>query len=251
MPALVPAIGPQRGRIGFFLGCAMNTLFADVTCHSIRALTRLGYEVLIPRGVVCCGAPQISLGERDLAQQMARHNLAQFDAVDFIVTDCAACGAELKRYPHLLEDPAADAFAARVRDFAEFVEPRLPADARLEIGSVTYHAPCHLAHAQGVCHQPRALLRHLCADFRDLPEHDRCCGSAGVYWAQHPEIADHTLARKVKAIRHTGADNVVTANPGCLLQLAAGRDAQDTWAVWHISELIDAALGEGAGPSAP
>ncbi len=241
LPELVPAVGESRGRIGFFLGCAMNTVFADVTRRSIHALTRLGFDVVVPHHVVCCGAPQVSLGEMDLARQMARHNLACFDGLDVIVTDCAACGAELKHYHELLDDPAQEAFANRVRDFAEFVEPLVP-PTTVNVGPVTYHAPCHLAHAQGVCKPPKALLQRLCPDYRELPEHDRCCGSAGMYWAIHPQISEHTLDRKLRNIRATGAATVVTANPGCLLQLMGGRTKTDTWAVRHLSEIVDEAL---------
>jgi len=241
LPEVVPAVGECRGRIGFFLGCAMNTVFADVTRASIRALTRLGFEVVIPRRVVCCGAPQVSLGEMDLARKMARHNFAAFDGLDTIVTDCAACGAELKHYHRLLDDAEVESFSSRVRDFAEFVEPLMP-QATAEVGPVTYHAPCHLAHAQGVCGPPKALLKRLCPDYRDLAEHDRCCGSAGMYWMLHPEISDATLERKLQNIRASGAATVVTANPGCLLQLMGGRKAEDHWDVRHISEIVDAAL---------
>ena len=241
LPEVVPAVGECRGRVGFFLGCAMNTLFADVTRHSIRALTRLGYEVVIPRKVVCCGAPQICLGEMDLARKMARHNLKCFDGLDVIITDCASCGSELKHYAHLLDDPAVESFGSRVRDFAEFVEPVMP-DVQLDLGPLTYHAPCHLFHAQGVCKQPKALLKKVCPGYRDLAEHDRCCGSAGMYWLSQPEISGDTLARKLRNIRASGAETVITANPGCLLQLMAGRTKEDTWDVRHISEVVDAAL---------
>ncbi len=241
LPQVVPAVGEKKGRIGFFLGCAMNTIFADVTERSIRALTKLGYEVVIPRRVVCCGAPQESLGEMDLARKMARHNMQLFDDVDTIVTDCAACGAALKGYAALLDDTAAEAFTGRVQDFAEFVAPRMPA-ATLDLGAITYHAPCHLHHAQGVCKQPKTLLKRLCPGYRDLPEHERCCGSAGMYWALHPEISEDTLARKLRNIRSVDPRVVVTANPGCLLQLMGGREDGDTWDVRHISEVVDAAL---------
>jgi glycolate oxidase iron-sulfur subunit len=242
LPKLVPAVGEKKGRVSFFLGCAMNTVFADVTVRSIRALTKLGYEVAIPP-VICCGAPQVSLGELDLARKMARHNITCFDGEEIIVTDCAACGAELKHYDRLLDDPAAKAFTARVRDFAEFVEPLVP-DVTTDAGRITYHAPCHLSHAQGVCKPPKTLLKRLCPGYVDLPEHDRCCGSAGMYWMIYPEISDNALARKLDNIRSTGAQTVATANPGCLLQLMAGKTDQDSWQVKHLSEIVDQALGE-------
>jgi glycolate oxidase iron-sulfur subunit len=95
-----------------------------------------------------------------------------------------------------------------------------------------------------VCRPPKALLRRLCPGYVELPEHDRCCGSAGMYWMIYPEISDHALARKLDHIRATGAEVVATANPGCLLQLMAGRTETDTWQVRHLSELVDEALGD-------
>jgi glycolate oxidase iron-sulfur subunit len=243
LPPVVQAVGVRRGTIGFFVGCAMNTLFAETTVRSIRALSRLGYDVVLPRDVVCCGAPHVSLGEPGLARKMARHNLACFDGVEAIVTDCAACGAELKHYPELLDDASAEGFATRVQDFSEFVAPRLPS-VSLRPGAVTYHAPCHLAHAQHLTAAPEKILMRTCADYRPLREQDRCCGSAGVYWLQHPEIAEDALQRKLANIRATGATTVVTANPGCILHLAAGRSATDTWNVVHVSELVEEALAE-------
>lgn len=241
LPEVIPAKGECKGRVGFFLGCAMNTVFADVTRRSISALTKLGYEVVMPKKVICCGAPQVSLGELDLARKMARHNIGCFDGLDIILTDCAACGAEMKHYATLLDDPSVEAFASRVRDFSEFVEPLMP-DVTLDAGAVTYHAPCHLAHAQGVCKPPKALLKRLCPGYVELPEHDRCCGSAGMYWMIYPEISDNALARKLANIRATGARVVATANPGCLLQLMAGKGKEDEWQVRHVSELVDEAL---------
>jgi glycolate oxidase iron-sulfur subunit len=219
----------------------MNTLFADTARHTVAVLSRLRFEVVIPRGVVCCGAPQMTLGERDLARGMARRNLGCFEGLDLVVTDCAACGSELKHYSEFLGDPRAADFSARVRDLSEVVEPLLPEGLGLE-GSATYHAPCHLAHGQGTCGPPKALLRRLYADYRELPEHDRCCGSAGVYWATHPAISDHALARKLAALRSTGAETVVTANPGCVLQLLAGRAGEDRWTVAHLSDVLYQAL---------
>jgi glycolate oxidase iron-sulfur subunit len=242
LPEVVPAVGERKGRVGFFLGCAMNTIFADATRKSIGVLAKLGYEVVIPQKVVCCGAPQVSLSELDLARQMMAHNIKCFDGLDVIVTDCAACGAELKHYDHWLGD-GAKPFTTGVRDFIEFVEPLMPA-VTLDAGPITYHSPCHLSHAQGICTQPRSLLKRMCPDFRDLHEYDRCCGSAGMYWAIHPDIADDAMARKLKNVRASGAKTVVSGNPGCLLQLMGGRTAEDTWDVKHISEVIDQALGD-------
>ncbi len=240
LPEVVPAVGEQRGVVGLFLGCAMNTLFADSTRDTVRALTLLGYKVVIPRNAVCCGAPQLALGERDLALDMARHNVGLFPNFDAVITDCAACGAELKNYGHLLGTADAIELSARTRDFAEFAAPRMPA-VRLDHRSLTYHAPCHLTHGQRVA-PPEKLLRRLTADFRVLEEADRCCGSAGVYFAQQPAIADDAKERKQKKIRATGAEVVVSANPGCLLQLAAAQEPGDHAEITHISRIVARAL---------
>lgn len=247
LPSLVPAVGERRGTVGFFLGCAMNTIFADVSRASIKSLTLLGYDVIIPRGISCCGAPQVAAGEHDLAKKMARRNLSCFDDVDTIVTDCAACGAELKHYPRLLDDAAAESFSSRVRDFSEFVAPLMP-ETTQRTDAVTYHAPCHLAHGQNVRSAPEGLLKKLCADYRALPENDRCCGSAGAYFLEHPEIADHAQEQKLNRIRATEAQTVVTSNPGCLLQLMAGRTKADRWQVKHMSEVTLEALQKDGTP---
>ena len=245
LPEVVEAQGEKRGRIGFFLGCAMNTMFASASLASVRVLSKLGYDVVIPRGVVCCGAPQMSLGEREMAKSMAKQNLTCFDGLDTIVTDCAACGVELKHYHALLEDSEVESFSSRVKDFSEFVGPALQ-DSGLPLSinqeSVTWHAPCHLAHAQGICKPPIDLLKNISLDYRTLPEQDRCCGSAGIFWMTQPEIADHALARKLQNIRTTGAKVVATGNPGCVLQLIANRNPTDNWQVKYISVLVDEAI---------
>ncbi len=241
LPEVNPAIGTERGRVGLFLGCAMNTLFADVTRSTVRVLNRLGYTVVMDRRVVCCGAPQHQAGEPELACRMARHNVRLFDGLDIIITDCAACGAELKAYGARLNTGEARRFSARVQDISEFLAP-LDLPGPVDVGRAVWHAPCHLAHAQGVCAQPRQLVRRLCTQSADLADHDRCCGSAGGYWLTHPHVADDALHRKRQRIRQSGADTVVTANPGCLLQLMAGREPQDRWHVMHLSTLVDLAL---------
>jgi glycolate oxidase iron-sulfur subunit len=188
LPEVVPAVGERKGRVGFFLGCAMNTIFADATRKSIGVLAKLGYEVVIPQKVVCCGAPQVSLSELDLARQMMQHNIKCFDGLDVIITDCAACGAELKHYDHWLGD-GAKPFTSGVRDFIEFVEPLMP-DVTLDAGPITYHSPSHLGHAQGICTQPRSLLKRMCPEFRDL--HGEFVPNC-ITWAKGAQPTDATI----------------------------------------------------------
>jgi len=220
--------------------------------------------VVVPRDQACCGAPQDDQGLREAARRFARRNIAAFEALgplDAIVADCAACSGFLKEYPHLLaEDPEwadrARAFAARIRDLTEWLEAIWPEELQPVASGLrlTYHEPCHLSHVQGVRRQPRALLLRLRgATFRELPDATRCCGSAGIYNLTHPAMSRRLLERKMADIAATGASVVVTANPGCLLQLEWGaRRSGLAVQVRHLSELLDAALSsserrEGSG----
>ncbi|GBD10236.1 Lactate utilization protein A [Candidatus Thermoflexus japonica] len=253
-----------RYRVGFFLGCVMNAVYGDVVRSSVRLLERLGCAVIVPPDQVCCGAPQDDQGLRETARRFARRNIAAFEALgplDAIVADCAACSGFLKEYAHLLaDDPEwadrARAFAARVRDLTEWLEAIWPEDLRPVAPGLrfTYHEPCHLSHVQGVRRPPRALLRRLQGTtFRELPDATRCCGSAGIYNLTHPAMSRRLLERKMADIAATEASVVVTANPGCMLQLEWGaRRSGSAIQVRHLSEVLDAALsaseeGEGRG----
>ncbi|WP_322798704.1 (Fe-S)-binding protein [Thermoflexus sp.] len=259
-----PSPSGARYRVGFFLGCVMNAVYGDVVRASVRLLERLGCAVVVPSDQVCCGAPQDDQGLRETARRFARRNIAAFEALgplDAIVADCAACSGFLKEYSHLLaDDPEwADrsrAFAARVRDLSEWLETIWPEGlAPVAEGlRITYHEPCHLSHVQGVRRPPRALLlRMRGVTFRELPDADRCCGSAGIYNLTHPEMSRRLLERKMADIASTGASVVVTANPGCLLQLEWGaRRARLPIQVRHLSEVLEEALsatvrGDGSG----
>ena len=185
-------------RVGFFLGCAQNLLFADESAATVRVLARNGCTVVTPRETECCGMPARGYGRLDLVQAAARHNIAVFEQaeVDVIVTDCATCGSTLKEYGAILsDDPAwaarAEAFSRKVRDVSEFLAeiPLEKPQGRIE-ARVTYHDPCHLRRAQHVWKQPRALLGLIDGlEFVELPEADWCCGSAGSQLITHYETS--------------------------------------------------------------
>jgi glycolate oxidase iron-sulfur subunit len=215
-------------------------------------LARMGVSVRDTPDQTCCGALHAHAGDAAGATRLAKRNIAAFErsGSDPIVVNAAGCGAHLKSYVHLLEtddrwrDRAA-AFAARVRDVneqlaavaddADFGELRL---------RVTYQDPCHLAHAQGIRAEPRALLARVRGlELVEMAGADVCCGSAGFYNLAQPEYADRLLERKVDAILATQPDAVVTANPGCMLQIAAGlksRGRADI-PVLHVVEVLDRA----------
>jgi glycolate oxidase iron-sulfur subunit len=255
---VVPAIGERRYRVAFFAGCIANLAFARLNDATVRVLARNGCEVVIPRDQGCCGALDVHAGIRDVARDLARRNLDAFLAEDFdaIITNAAGCGAVLKEYPQLFESEQpeilgrARAFSARVKDVTEFLAG---VDFNRELGTIkaraTYQDPCHLGHAQRIRSAPRKLLAAVPGlEFVELKESEICCGSAGVYNVVHNEMAERLLAAKMRRIEESGADLVVTANPGCLLQLRAGASGSKrrNAKIVHVVELLDEAYELGA-----
>ncbi len=257
LPELIPAVGAKRGRVGFFLGCIMSLMYAEVSRQTVRVLAHQGFEVVTPKAQKCCGAPHATEGDRSTGRQLARHNLDLFMDldVDAIVTDCAGCGAALKEYEEWLEADGEQqrlaAFRAKVRDVSEFlVERGVHNDRFQEVPlTVTYHEPCHLCHAQGISSQPRQLLRAIPGiTLKEMPEASWCCGSAATWGLKYSEESQQVLDRKLGNVASTGADVLVTANPGCQLQLAWGvRQAGLPQQVLHLMELLGRATPESTG----
>jgi glycolate oxidase iron-sulfur subunit len=230
----------------------MRVAYGDVHTATARVLGRLGVAVVDVAGQLCCGALHAHAGARGDAIRLARRNIEAFEDadVDAIVVDAAGCGAHLKAYGHLLEGDvawsrrAAD-FAAKVRDVTEYLAS-LPGAPQLGTlaARVTYQEPCHLVHAQRIRLEPRALLGRVAGlELIEMAESDVCCGSAGSYNVQQPELADALLARKLDAIERTGADVVVSANPGCMLQVQSGlRERGRRLEVLHVVEVLDRAM---------
>jgi glycolate oxidase iron-sulfur subunit len=258
LPEVVPARGARRARVGFLHGCVQDAVFRPQNEATLRCLARQGVEVAVPRAQGCCGALHAHAGEPETARALARATIAAFEAagVDAIVVNAAGCGAHLKAYGHLLrDDPAlagrAAAFARRVADATEFlaraplVGPLGPLPLR-----ATYHDPCHLAHGQQVRAEPRALLRAVPGlELVELGEAEMCCGSAGLYNLTEPEMAHRLLERKLGHVEATGATTVVTANPGCILQIAAGLAARGRPVeVLHVVEVLDRAYAAAERP---
>lgn len=251
LPEVVPARGERRLRVGFLHGCVQDVVFRAHNLATLRLLARNGAEVVIPRTQRCCGALHAHAGDPEGARALARANIAAFEAaaVETVVVNAAGCGAHLKNYGHLLRgDPAwrarAEAFSRTVADITEVLARRPLAGPLGPLRMrVTYHDPCHLGHGQKVWSQPRALLRAVPGlEVVDLREAEMCCGSAGIYNLTEPEMARRLLERKVRHLEATGAEAVVTANPGCLLQIAAGvRRRGLPMRVLHIVELLDQA----------
>ena len=243
---ITPAVGPERGTVGFFLGCVMSLVFSEASLATVRLLSALGYRVITPKAQKCCGAPNMLGHDRAGLLEAARFNTDLFGAyeLDFVVTDCGGCGAELKKYgQHLDGEEEATLFSAKVRDISEILATEganlQPLLNPLPL-KVTYHDPCHIAHCQGIRSEPRAVLNLIPGlDFRELGEADACCGSAGTYNIEKPEMSDRVLARKLENVRKTGAQYLVTGNPGCLLQLKkALEEVSPPVRVIHLTELL-------------
>ena len=256
LPATYPPRGARRGRVALFTGCVMRAAFADTNGATARVLARNGFEVVVPAEQTCCGALHAHAGERRDARALARRNIASLEdlEVDAFIVNAAGCGAALKEYGWLLKDDAAWSeraarFAARVRDASEFL-----ADAGLSAapGSISarvaYDDPCHLLHGQRIREQPRALLAAIPGlQVMPLAEADWCCGSAGTYNVTQPELSAKLLERKVGHITQSGAELLVTANPGCQMQIAAGlRAARAPVTVIHLMDLLDRAYAANA-----
>jgi len=247
-----PASGPRRARVAFFAGCVAQVTFTQLNKATIRVLTANGCEVVVHSGQLCCGALAAHAGVRDAARDLARKNLAAFLLEDFdaIVTNAAGCGSTLKEYDHLFsreeaEHEQAVAFRAKVRDVTEFLAtlglsaPLQPLPLR-----VTYQDSCHLLHGQKIRNAPRELLRAIPGlEFVELPYSEICCGSAGVYNVTQTKTSLDLLAEKMNHAAATRAQTIVTANPGCLLQLRAGTQIHHTnQNILHVVELLDRAM---------
>ena len=247
---VTPAQGEERGTVGFFLGCVMSLVFSEASFATVQLLSSLGYRVITPKAQKCCGAPNMLASDRAGMEEMARFNVELFSSydLDFIVTDCGGCGAELKKYGHHLEgDGRAAIFSAKVRDISQLLfEGAALLGERLHPlpYRVTYHDPCHIAHCQGIRNEPRQLLRMIPGlDYRELADADACCGSAGTYNIERPEMADRVLRRKLETIRKSGAEYLVTSNPGCLLQLKqALARTEPQVRVIHLTELLQTSM---------
>jgi glycolate dehydrogenase iron-sulfur subunit len=247
-----PAAGPRRARVALFAGCVAQVSFSALHEATIRVLTANGCEVIVPAGQTCCGALAAHAGVRDVARSLARINLDVFlgDEFDAVITNAAGCGSTLKEYEHLFaagtsEHDKAHAFRKKMRDVTEFLaDLGLTAHLAALPMRVTYQDSCHLLHGQKVREAPRKLLRAIPGlELVEMAMADYCCGSAGSYNVTETQTSLALLAEKMKHAHATNAPVIVTANPGCLLQMRAGADIHSTGQeVVHVMELLDRAL---------
>jgi len=258
MPMRTAAFDTPRRRVGMLAGCVQQVFFAHVNAATARVLAAEDCEVVTPAEQGCCGALMVHSGLESEAATMAKKMIAAFERaeVDTIVINAAGCGSTMKEYGHLLRDDPewaerARAFSAKCKDIAEFLCELEPVAMRNPLPiRVAYHDACHLRHAQGIYREPRQVLGGVPGlEIAEIAEASLCCGSAGVYNLLQPEAAEQLGDRKVANLLETRAQAVVSANPGCLLQLMAGlrRRGEKAMPAFHMVELLDASIrGVGA-----
>jgi glycolate oxidase iron-sulfur subunit len=257
LPETIPAMGTKKGRVALQIGCVQQVLAQEINLATINVLSRNGYEVVIPKTQGCCGALALHTGDHQTARELAANNLDVFpDDVDAIISNAAGCGSSMHEYPLLFKgtkhEAPANKFSEKVLDISVFLNgidlAPIP-DSGKEI-AVAYHDACHLSHAQGVTQEPRTLLSQI-PNLRLVPIHDGdiCCGSAGSYNLEHPEIAGQLGEWKATNIINTNADLVATGNIGCMVQIrnhlsnnnGNSPEEQSRIPVLHTIELIDLA----------
>jgi len=246
-----PARGEPIARVGLFRGCIMDVLFARTNVNTVNLLTAAGFDVVIPDAQNCCGALQAHGGETEIARDLARKNIRAFKeaGVDFIVTNAGGCGALLAEYDQLLEEDGAireDAawFAERVVDVSRLIveRGRIPVFREKERRKVriTYQDSCHLRNVMKSGAYPRTLLRRVeNAEFVEMAEADRCCGSAGIYNLTQPEMSGRILKRKMEHANRTKADYLLTSNPGCWLQMKHGTRQHPGESPMEVMHIVD------------
>ncbi len=253
LPETIEPQSTPRRRVGMLAGCVQQVFFPHVNAATARVLAAEGCEVIIPQDQPCCGALMVHSGLEADAASFAKRMIASFEKanVDMIVINSAGCGSTMKEYGYLLRDDPewaarAAAFSAKCRDISEILCELEPLAQRNPLKMrVAYHDACHLQHAQGVREQPRRLLAAIPGlEVAEIPEGSLCCGSAGVYNLLEPEPANALGDRKVDNLLLTGAEAVLSANPGCLMQLMSGlrRRGCSAMPAFHMVELLDASI---------
>jgi glycolate oxidase iron-sulfur subunit len=255
LPEILPAQDEKRYRVGMVLGCVQRVFFSGVNEATARVLTANGCEVVIPKTQGCCAALPAHQGEEAQAEALARQMIDSFEGtgVDYIIINAAGCGHTLKEYGHILRNDdtyrdKAIAFSQQVRDAQEFL---------IEVGlttplhplqsdplKVVYQDACHLLHGQKISAQPRQLLRQIPGITLQEPiDAALCCGSAGVYNMLQPQVAHELGQMKARNLANTGASLIVSANPGCSLQINRHLQLQaQSLPLLHPMQLLDLSI---------
>ena len=244
-PQTFAPTSPRRMRVALMTGCAQKALNTDINDATIRLLRRLGCEVVVPRGMGCCGALTHHMGRSEESHAAAQSNIAAFTAeargegLDAIVINTSGCGTTVKDYGHMLKTPEAEAVSALAMDISELlVKIGLPEGAPKGL-RVAYHAACSLQHGQQIKTAPKDLLKRVGFTVVEPADSHLCCGSAGTYNLLQPEISAQLKARKVQTLEAKSPDVIAAGNIGCMMQIGSGTGVP----VVHTVELLDWATG--------
>lgn len=252
-PEYLPAIGKQNHRVAFFSGCLMDTMFLKTNDATMKLLQLAGCEIVIPQNQTCCGALHGHSGEKEGSKELAKRNIKAFEDlnVDFIITNAGGCGAFLIDYDHLLKDDPdwkdrAKEFAEKIKDVSEIlVAVDFHKKVRLELSNqvITYQDSCHLRNVMKTASAPRLLLQSIKgAEYKEMKDADRCCGSAGIYNIIESEMSMKMLDYKMVQAKDTHAATIVTANPGCLLQMKLGIEKEGLSSKMRGVHIVDLLL---------
>ena len=244
-PQTFAATGERRMRVALMTGCAQKALNTDINDATIRLLRRLGCEVVIPRGMGCCGALTHHMGREAEAHASAAANVAAFMAekhtggLDAVVINTSGCGTTVKDYGHMLGGEEAATVSALAMDISELLVKIGLHEGASKGLRVAYHAACSLQHGQQVKTAPKDLLKRVGFDVVEPADSHLCCGSAGTYNLLQPEISAQLKARKVETLEAKKPDVIAAGNIGCMMQIGSGTGVP----VVHTVELLDWALG--------
>lgn len=231
-------------------GCAQSVLDPAINAATIRLLTRLGVEVVVPAGAYCCGALNHHLGQEKAALSRARRLidiwLGQIDPgeIDAIIINTSGCGTVIRDYGHMFAEDAAyrekaKRIVALTKDISEFLIEREVSFRTPKALKVAYHSACSLQHGQKITEQPKSLLRRAGFNVVDIPEGHLCCGSAGTYNLLQPDLANSLKQRKIANIESVKPDVIAAGNIGCISQISSGTAIP----IVHTVELLDWAAG--------
>ncbi|WP_415182613.1 glycolate oxidase subunit GlcF [Phaeovulum sp.] len=255
-PQVFAATGPRRMRVALLTGCAQKALNTDINDATIRLLRRLGCEVVVARGMGCCGALTLHMGKTGESHAQAAANIRAWMAekpagLDAVVINTSGCGTTVKDYGHMFQDSPLAADAAEVAALACDISELL---ARLGLPEgapkglrVAYHAACSLQHGQQIKSAPKALLQRVGFEVVEPADAHLCCGSAGTYNLLQPKIAAELKRRKVATLEAKTPQVIAAGNIGCMMQIGSGTGVP----VVHTVELLDWALGGPKPPALP
>lgn len=229
-----------KTKVAYFDGCGMRMMFPEAAAESVKLLSTLTEPQLVPN--VCCGLPHLVHGLHRDFLDLAKENIRVFAQADIVVSDCASCSDTLKHLSvYFQDDPEwkerAANFSRKVMGLTEYLakagyQPRQKTDA-----VVTYHEPCHQGRGQSIKTQPRSLLQ-LAATYVEMKDADTCCGGAGTFHMDYPQIADALLEKKKNNIENARAQFVVTECPACLVQMKKAADRSGKFQAMHISQIL-------------